>query len=132
MEQVISGVHHIALKCSDSAEFQRTLKFYTEVLGLPCRRSWGEGDGAGAMLTLGGSLMEIFASGKVAGSTGSVNHFALAVADVDGLVAKIRAAGYAITREPTDIAIPSEPPFPARIAFCVGPVGEEIELFCEK
>ena len=31
-----------------------------------------------------------------------------------------------------DIVITSEPPFPARIAFCRGPLQEEIEFFQEK
>lgn len=34
--------------------------------------------------------------------------------------------------EPKDIEIQSDPRFPARIAFCRGPLGEEIEFFCEK
>jgi glyoxylase I family protein len=34
--------------------------------------------------------------------------------------------------EPTDICIPSAAPYPARIGFCIGPVGEEIEFFQEK
>ena len=31
-----------------------------------------------------------------------------------------------------DIVIASEPPFPAKIAFCRGPLPEEIEFFQEK
>ena len=34
--------------------------------------------------------------------------------------------------QPVDIVIPSKVPFPARIAFCIGPVGEEVEFFAEK
>lgn len=33
--------------------------------------------------------------------------------------------------EPNDIVIESEPEFPARMAFCFGPLGEEIEFFRE-
>ena len=47
-------------------------------------------------------------------------------------VEAVRKAGYEITMEPTDNCIPSNPPYPARIAFCIGPVGEEIEFFCVK
>lgn len=43
----------------------------------------------------------------------------------------VRAAGYEVFVEPKDIEIASEIPFPARIAFCRGPVGEEIEFFHE-
>ena len=128
MSKLIKGIHHVALKCGSDAEFEKTMSFYTEVLGLEVKRSWA----AGAMIDAGDFLMELFREGKVCGCTGAINHFAFAVENVDELTEKIRAAGYAITKEPTDICIPSEPPLPARIAFCVGPVGEEIELFCEK
>ena len=39
---------------------------------------------------------------------------------------------FIVTVEPKDICIPSNPPYPARIGFCIGPVGEEIEFFQEK
>ena len=60
---------------------------------------------------------------------GALRHLALAAEDTDACVAAVRAAGYEITMEPTDIVIPSNPPYPARIAFCIGPVGEELEFF---
>ena len=44
----------------------------------------------------------------------------------------MRTAGYEVFIEPKDIQIQSDPVFPARIAFCRGPLGEEIELFQEK
>ena len=44
----------------------------------------------------------------------------------------VREAGYLITVEPKDVVIPSQPEFPVRVAFCNGPVGEEIEFFQEK
>lgn len=129
---LIKGTHHIALKCGSTEEFATTISFYTEILGLETIRSWGEGNDAGIMLNTGDSILEIFAAGKTAGTTGSVNHYALATDDVDACVEAVRKAGYTITMEPNDIVIPSTPGFPARIAFCIGPVGEEIEFFCEK
>lgn len=132
MGKWVKGMHHAALKCEDEAMFRRALDFYGRVLELELVRQWGEGESAGAMLNAGGVLMELFAAGRTADHTGTVNHFAFAVENVDGCIEAIRAEGYAITMEPKDIVIPSAVPFPARIAFCVGPVGEEIELFCEK
>ncbi|MCQ2501353.1 MAG: VOC family protein [Lachnospiraceae bacterium] len=129
---LIKGTHHVALKCKSAEEFEKTILFYTKVLGLEIIRSWGEGDDAGIMLNTGNSILEIFAAGKVSDSTGSVHHFALATDDVDACVAAVREAGYPITTEPEDIVIPSTPGMPARIAFCIGPVGEEIEFFTEK
>ena len=131
MGSLICGIHHVALKCDGTAEFEKTLHFYQDVLGLEPVRSWGEGENVGAMLSTGDGLLEIFASGKKL-PQGAIRHFALRTERVDDCVAAVRAAGYPITVEPKDIAIASNPPFPARIAFCTGPVGEEIEFFQER
>ncbi len=131
MGSLICGIHHVALKCDGTAEFEKTLHFYQDVLGLEPVRSWGEGENAGAMLSTGDGLLEIFASGKKL-PQGAIRHFALRTERVDDCVAAVRAAGYPITVEPKDIVIASNPPFPARIAFCTGPVGEEIEFFQER
>lgn len=130
MGSLICGIHHVALKCDGTAEFEKTLDFYQNTLGLELVRSWGEGEGAGAMLSTGDGLLEIFASGKKL-PQGAIRHFALRTQRVDDCVAAVRAAGYPITVEPKDIVIASNPPFPARIAFCIGPAGEEIEFFQE-
>ena len=132
MSDIISGIHHVSMKCSGSENFDKTVSFYRDILGLSVKRSWGDGDGRGIMLDAGNGLIEIFASGSASENTGSVNHFAFAVDDTDAAVSAIKNAGYKITLEPKDIEIPSEPPFPAWIAFCIGPCGEEIELFHEK
>ena len=131
MSSLICGIHHVALKCNGTAEFKKTLDFYQNTLGLELVRSWGDGDKAGAMLSTGDGLLEIFASGEPL-PQGTIRHFALRTERVDDCVAAVRSAGYPITVEPKDIVIASNPPFPARIAFCTGPVGEEIEFFQEK
>lgn len=132
MEKLISGTHHIALKASSVKNFEETVRFYHEILGMPIVRQWNQGPRIGAMLDTGNSIMEISAGGDDIKSSGSIRHFALATSDVDGAVQAVRNAGYAITVEPKDTALPTEPPFPIRIAFCIGPCGEEIEFFCEK
>lgn len=131
MGSLICGIHHVALKCDGTAEFEKALHFYQDVLGLEPVRSWGEGKNAGAMLSTGDGLLEIFASGRKL-PQGAIRHFALRTERVDDCVAAVRAAGYPITVEPKEIVIASNPPFPARIAFCTGPVGEEIEFFQER
>lgn len=131
MGSLICGIHHVALKCDGTAEFEKTLHFYQDILGLEPVRSWGEGENAGAMLSTGDGLLEIFASGRKL-PQGAIRHFALRTERVDDCVAAVRTAGYPITVEPKDIVIASNPPFPARIAFCTGPVGEEIEFFQER
>ena len=83
------------------------------------------------MLSTGYGLLEVFASGEPL-PQGTIRHFALRTERVDDCVAAVRSAGYPITVEPKNVVIAADPPFPARIAFCVGPVGEEIEFFQEK
>ena len=81
------------------------------------------------MLSTGDAMLEIFANGTDLPGQGALRHLAFAVENVDDCVNAVRAAGYEITIEPKDIVIASTPPYPARIAFCIGPVGEEIEFF---
>ena len=125
----VTGIHHLALKCLGVEEFNKTLHFYRDILNLPVARRWGEGENSGIMLDTGAGLLEIFANAPDTLGAGAIRHMALAVDDVDACVEAVREAGYQITMEPTDICIASEPPYPARIAFCIGPVGEELEFF---
>ena len=129
---MILGVHHIALKCQGVEAFRETIHFYHDVLGMPIVRTWGAGENLGAMLAAGDSLMEIFSNAPDTLETGSIRHFALATDDVDDCARKAEAAGYEVFIQPKDIVIASNPPYPARIAFCRGPVGEEIEFFKPK
>ena len=128
----VRGFHHVALKCKGLAEFEKTIAFYHDVLKLPIARTWGEGDESAAMLDTGAGLFEIFANAPDRLGMGALRHLALDVENVDACVAAVREAGYQITMEPKDICIPSNPPYPARLAFCIGPVGEELEFFCVK
>lgn len=129
MEKLITGIHHVCLKPWSNEKFQETIHFYRDILGMEVVRQWG--DGAGCMLWAGNALMEIFNNGEGEKPTGSVNHFALATHDVAACVEAVRSAGYPITAEMKEVTIPAEKPFPLRCAFCVGPVGEEIEFFTE-
>ena len=132
MERKTSGVHHIALKACGAADFEKLLSFYHEILGMPIVRTWGEGDTAAAMVDTGAGMLELFASGVDYPGQGTIRHMAFAVSDVDACVEAVRLAGYQITIEPKDIVIESQPPYPARIAFCIGPVGEQVEFFAER
>lgn len=125
---LVKGIHHVCIKCSSTAQYEEVQQFYGKVLELPVRRSW---DG-GMMYDAGGSLIEIFTDAKSDLPQGAIRHFALATDDPDECVRKVREAGYPVTVEPKDVLIASNPPLPARVAFCEGPVGEEIEFFQEK
>ncbi|MBP0966702.1 MAG: VOC family protein [Oscillospiraceae bacterium] len=124
---MIKGIHHISMKCGTDAEFQKAKDFYLRVLGLKAVREWP----AGIMIDTGCGLIEIFSSGTGIREQGAIRHFALLTDDTDGLAERIREAGYDVFIAPNDRVIPSEPPFPLRMAFCTGPLGEQIELFQE-
>lgn len=124
--RAITGFHHVAI---GSKDFDASVRFYTEGLGLRATTRWGEGAGRAVMLAApDGRIVEVFASGNQGGE-GPLLHFALTSDDVDAAVARARAAGAQITMEPRDVDIPSDPPAPVRIAFCKGPDGEVIEFF---
>lgn len=122
---MVTGIHHVSMKCGNAEDFRRAKAFYCEILGLPVWREWPEG----VLIDTGSGMIEIFNNGDSELRQGAIRHFALADTDVDATVQKVRQAGYEVFVEPRDISIKPEPGYPARIAFCVGPLGEQIELF---
>ena len=84
------------------------------------------------MIDSGDGLLEIFSNGAGIKTKGAIRHVAFSTDDVDGIAAKVRDAGYEVFIEPNNIVIPSVPAFHARMAFCHGPLGEEIEFFQEQ
>ncbi len=123
----VLGIHHVSMKCETAAELEKAVAFYRDVLRLPLVREWPDG----AMLDAGDGVVEL-SRGAGEHCRGVIGHFALRTDDTDALVRRVEAAGYAVFVQPKDIAIPSDPPYPARIAFCTGPLGEEIEFFQER
>ena len=84
------------------------------------------------MIDTGNGFIEIFCNGEGERAKGAIRHVALLTDHVDELSDQIKMAGYEVFVEPTDVVIGSAPPYPIRMAFCTGPLGEEIELFCER
>ncbi len=125
---LIAGIHHVALKCCNEKEFEEEIHFYKDILGIPVKRTWA----TGIMFETGNALIEIFNNAESQLEQGTIRHFAFAVHDTDACAKAVSDAGYEVFMGPKDIVIPSDPPFPARIAFCYGPLGEEIEFFQEK
>lgn len=125
---LIKGIHHTSMKCTCDAEYERVKAFYAGVLQLPVCREWPNG----IMLDTGSGIIEIFRDGEVPLPKGVIRHFALATDDVDACAQAVTAAGYPVFLGPKDSVIPSTPPYPIRIAFCTGPLGEEIEFFQER
>ena len=124
---MISGLHHISLKCATLEEFEKAKKFYVHLLGFTIVREWPEG----IMIDFGNGMLEIFNNGEGIKTKGALRHMAFATDNVDEMVNIVKNAGYEVFIEPKDIVIDSNPIFPARMAFCYGPLGEEIEFFQE-
>ena len=123
------GIHHVAIKAAGVEHFNKTMEFYTEILGMPVVRSWGEGDNLGAMVDTGAGVMEIFSNAPDTLDQGALRHIAFDTEDTDACIEAVKKGGYTVTVEPTDIVIQADKPLAARIAFCIGPVGETVEFF---
>ena len=124
---MIKGLHHISMKCATKEEFEKAKSFYLDLLGFSIVRQWSQG----IMIDLGNTRLEIFCNGNGVKDLGAIRHMAFATDDVEEIVAKVKDAGYEVFIEPKDIVIDSNPEFHARMAFCFGPLGEQIEFFKE-
>lgn len=126
---MVNGVHHIALKPT-AQQYQKTVDLYTVLLGMEVKMKWGDGARPCMMVSCGdNSCMEILSGETEVPAGGPLAHIAFATDKVDELIAKVREAGYEVTKEPTDLELGGKP---IRIAFFMGPTNEEVELFWEK
>ena len=127
---MIKGVHHIAVKPT-AEQYEKTVEFYTQLLGMEIKKSWGDPERPCLMVSCGdNTCMEILGSDSEIPAGGPLAHIAFATDKVDGLIEKVREAGYQVTNEPADANLGGDTPI--RIAFFYGPVNEHIELFWEK
>ena len=124
---LVNGIHHISMKTRSVEQYNKVVTFYQDILGLSIKREW---DG-GVMFDTGVGLIEIFTNGEEDLPKGTFRHIAFSVDDVDLCVKAVTEAGYEVFMGPKDIVIPSSPELHARMAFCYGPLGEEIEFFQE-
>ena len=108
------GLHHVSLNVRD---VPAALDFYTQVLGLterPDRPDFGFG---GAWLDAGGQQIHLIEA-DVPPSLGQ--HFALAVSDLDAVVAELRGQGVTVT-DPVPVGT-------GRQSFLDDPAGNRVEL----
>lgn len=117
----VKGLHHVSMKCDSEKELNIAVSFYRDLLGLTVTKEWHDG----VLLDTMNGMLEIFCNGGAIRELGAIRHFALEVSDTAGIADKVRSAGYTIFLEPKEIAVPSH----AIIAFCFGPLGEQIEFF---
>lgn len=124
---MIKGIHHVSMKCNTEEEIKKVKEFYLSVLGLEIVREWPDG----FMIDTGNGYIEIFTNDDGEHCLGSIRHFALLTDDVDSIAEKVKDAGYELFVEPNDKVIQSVPEYPIRMAFCYGPLGEQIEFFSD-
>jgi glyoxylase I family protein len=124
---MIKGIHHVSMKCNTEGEINKVKEFYLSVLGLKIVREWPDG----FMIDTGNGYIEIFTNDDGEHCLGSIRHFALLTDDVDSIAEKVKNAGYELFVEPNDKVIQSVPEYPIRMAFCYGPLGEQIEFFSD-
>jgi len=124
----ITGFHHTAIT---SRDFDASVRFYVETLGMTEKISWGAKPARAIMIDAGdGNYVEIFERADAEPKDGTILHFALRTDDCAALTERVRAAGMEVTVETKDVTIDANiGPVPVRIAFFKGPSGEVVELF---
>jgi glyoxylase I family protein len=123
------GFHHVAIRVRD---YDRSLRFYQEVLGFTQAIAWGDAPKRAAMLDTGdGNYLEVFErpDEKWADADPCILHLALRCGDIDAVIDRVRAAGAEITVEPKTLTVGKTQQATIRLAFFKGPDGEVIELF---
>lgn len=108
-------IHHVSLNVPDVGE---AVAFYTGVLGGTLRDDRPDFGFGGAWIDVGGSQVHLL---EAVSPPTLGQHFAIRVADLDDVVAELRAGG-------TELADPSEVG-PGRQTFLADPAGNTVELY---
>lgn len=124
----ITGVHHIAVRARD---FDRSVRFYTQTLGLKLKNTWTQPTGRAGLVEIAPcSYVEIF-EWKPTSMSGEpvILHLCLRTDDVDGVTERVRGDGFAVATEPLSLDLDTSiGPMKLRLSYVSGPDGEEIEL----
>lgn len=122
---MLRKAEHIGIEVSD---MERSIKWYTEVLGLTLRRRVRTSEVTElAFLPIGDTEIELICrSGEYAyAREGIVNHLAFTVENVGAVLEHLRQHGVELIHEQPVYA----ERLGSRIAFFRGPDGEKLELF---
>lgn len=120
---MIKGIHHVSMKCRPE-QFDKVREFYCGLLELPVYAEWE----TGFLLDTPNGKVEIFWNGEEDLLKGTIRHFAFEVDDVELYAEKCRKAGYEVFMGPKDVVLGT---VKAKVAFCSGPLGEDVEFFEE-
>lgn len=122
---LLRKAEHVGIMVSD---LDRSVKFYTEVLGLKLRERIDSPQTGWAFLVVGDTEIELIwkkgAEFNYA-EQGLVNHLAFTVDNVADALAHLRKHGVELIHEEPVYAAPLR----ARLAFFKGPDGERLEVF---
>jgi len=123
-------MHHVTVNTND---IEASMKLYQDVLGMSQVTKFSLPDKEVYLLDIGDdSHIELFHVPDSSSNTAAehcehpLQHIALATSDTEGSIEKVRAAGYSVTMEPVTLDLGN---LSAKIAFFIGPSGEEIEFF---
>lgn len=116
------------MKCKNREEYEKVKHFYIDTLKLEVLI---ECDACLLLQTKSG-IVEIFRNGEETLSKGVIRHFAFATDDVEKCVLAVKNAGYEVFVEPKQVNIGGLEEYKATVAFCYGPLGEEVEFFCQE
>jgi catechol 2,3-dioxygenase-like lactoylglutathione lyase family enzyme len=108
------AIHHVSINVPDP---EVALRFYVDVLGLTPRTDRPDFGFGGAWLDCGGQQVHLI-EGEAAANVGQ--HFAVAVDDLDAVIAELRAQGVEVSDA---MAVG-----PGRQAFTHDPAGNMVEL----
>lgn len=81
-------------------DFERSLRFYSESLGLHIYREWGSGSNRGVVFFLGGGFLELSGSSRTSASE-NIGLW-LQVRDVDAVGRELEEAGVKVLESTTD------------------------------
>ena len=124
----ITGLHHVAIR---SLDFDRTLRFYTETLGLKRKAAWITNGRRATLLEFApATYLEIFERSKEEFSgEPPILHFCVRTDDVDALFARVKTDGWETKVDPKTVPVETDIGLMTlRLAFVAGPDGEIIEL----
>lgn len=122
----IKKIEHIGIQVSD---MERSVNFYTEVLGLRLRERMTVNDGALeiAFIEVGESLLELlcFAEGQMPPADGLVKHVCFTVDDAGAFLRQLKAKRVQVNCDEPQLVLNDR----ARNFFFAGPDGEQLEVF---
>ena len=124
------GFHHVALKVP-ADQFDRSAALY-QALGGVVVNAWGENEKRALMIDMGGSCVELFASGtEQAEENARFAHLCLRTPDVQAAYDAALAAGAQAHRAPREMVLGELNPTKVCNAFVICFGEESIEFFDE-